>query len=98
MLTGVPTMTAGSFRLRRSLCAFTLIELLVVIGILAIGISILLPMLSGIQQRGRDLKAQAEARAANVASLAPTTAATRPPEPVYARVTSMEAAVTITPR
>jgi prepilin-type N-terminal cleavage/methylation domain-containing protein len=91
-------MTAGSFRLRRSLCAFTLIELLVVIGILAIGISILLPMLSGIQQRGRDLKAQAEARAANLASPAPTTAATRPPEAVYARVTSMEAAVTITPR
>ena len=96
-------MTAAPPRAYRGLNSFTLIELLVVIGILAIGISLLLPVLSAIQQRGRDLKAKAEARAANVpaadrAAAPPTTTPTMPREAVYARVTSVEAIVNITPR
>jgi prepilin-type N-terminal cleavage/methylation domain-containing protein len=91
-------MTAGSLRLRRSLCAFTLIELLVVIGVLAIGVSLLLPILSGIQQRARNLKARAEAQVARSEPSSPTTATSKPMQPAYARVTGMEATVTITPR
>ena len=95
-------MTPAPPRRHRGLNSFTLIELLVVIGILAIGISLLLPVLSALQQRGRDLKSAAEARAANVAAAgraaAPTTTRTTSSEPVFARVTGMEASVNITPR
>lgn len=41
---------------------FTLVELLVVIGIIAVLIGVLLPVLSRVQARGRDLKCQANIR------------------------------------
>jgi prepilin-type N-terminal cleavage/methylation domain-containing protein/prepilin-type processing-associated H-X9-DG protein len=47
---------------RRRTHAFTLVELLVVIGIIAVLIAVLLPVLSGVQARGRDLKCQANVR------------------------------------
>jgi prepilin-type N-terminal cleavage/methylation domain-containing protein/prepilin-type processing-associated H-X9-DG protein len=42
--------------------AFTLVELLVVIGIIAVLIGVLLPVLSRVQERGRNLKCQANMR------------------------------------
>jgi len=49
-------------RAHRSTLGFTLVELLVVIGIIGALIAILLPVLSGVQARGRDLKCQANLR------------------------------------
>ena len=53
-------------RMRRkrshSFSAFTLVELLVVIGLIALLIGILLPVLSGIQSRARDLQRQSNIR------------------------------------
>src|SRR4051812_25674246 len=42
--------------------AFTLVELLVVIGIIAVLVGVLLPVLSKVQARGRDLKCQSNIR------------------------------------
>jgi len=47
---------------QRKRAAFTLVELLVVIGIIAVLISVLLPVLSKVQGRGRDLKCQSNIR------------------------------------
>ena len=49
---------------RTSPRAFTLVELLVVIGIIAVLIGVLLPVLAGVASRGRDLKCQANLRSA----------------------------------
>src|SRR5262245_973694 len=49
-------------RSRSIRCAFTLVELLVVIGIIAVLIGVLLPVLSKVQERGRNLKCQANMR------------------------------------
>jgi prepilin-type N-terminal cleavage/methylation domain-containing protein len=49
-------------RAHRRTLGFTLVELLVVIGIIGALIAILLPVLSGVQARGRDLKCQANLR------------------------------------
>ena len=50
----------GRFFKRRG--AFTLVELLIVIGIIAILIGVLLPVLSGVAARGGDLKCRANLR------------------------------------
>src|SRR5688500_14076543 len=42
--------------------AFTLLELLVVIGLIALLIALLIPLLSGVAARGRDLKCQTNLR------------------------------------
>ena len=47
---------------RRPKRAFTLVELLVVIGIIAVLIGVLLPVLAGVSARGRDIKCQANLR------------------------------------
>jgi Tfp pilus assembly protein PilE len=49
-------------RIRRRTGAFTLVELLVVIGIIAVLIGVLLPVLAGVSARGRDIKCQANIR------------------------------------
>lgn len=48
--------------LSRRRLAFTLVELLVVIGIIAVLVGVLLPVLSGVQSRGRDIKCQSNVR------------------------------------
>jgi prepilin-type N-terminal cleavage/methylation domain-containing protein/prepilin-type processing-associated H-X9-DG protein len=56
------TRTSWRALARRS--GFTLVELLVVIGIIAVLIGVLLPVLAGVAARGRDLKCQANMRTA----------------------------------
>jgi prepilin-type N-terminal cleavage/methylation domain-containing protein/prepilin-type processing-associated H-X9-DG protein len=55
-------LEASMPRTRSSRRAFTLVELLVVIGIIAVLIGVLLPVLSKVQERGRNLKCQANMR------------------------------------
>jgi prepilin-type N-terminal cleavage/methylation domain-containing protein len=51
-------------RRSRHLRGFTLVELLVVIGIIVVLIGVLLPVLSGVAARGRDVQCQSNIRQA----------------------------------
>src|SRR5688500_17665649 len=56
--------TSMSRHKRSSPRAFTLVELLVVIGIIAVLIGVLLPVLAGVSSRGRHVKCQSNLRTA----------------------------------
>src|SRR5688572_6868457 len=49
-------------RRRERACAFTLVELLVVIAVVALLIGLLMPVLAGVQDRGRDITCQSNLR------------------------------------